>query len=57
MKNRLDGKHARMEKFILRKAFDLADQPYLLKKAKLVRSGNDDWTLYLANLSMWCRST
>ena len=29
MKDRPDGKHARMEKYILRKAFDLADQPYL----------------------------
>ena len=31
MKDRPNGRHARMEKYILRKAFDLADQPYLLK--------------------------
>ena len=29
MKSKPDGKHARMEKYILRKAFDLAEQPYL----------------------------
>ena len=29
MKERPDGRHARMEKYILRKAFDLAEQPYL----------------------------
>lgn len=29
MKAKPDGKHARMEKYILRKAFDLADKPYL----------------------------
>lgn len=29
MKDRPDGRHARMEKYLLRKAFDCPEQPYL----------------------------
>ncbi len=29
MKDKPDGRHARMEKYLLRKAFDRADKPYL----------------------------